>query len=262
MDSYNDDGDTTTTKIIMTTTTTIIINNNNNAAIMTKEHCEKGIQQYVECATTFCRIVAALFGVEPETILSKVSTENLTADATAIPGFKTTGLDDDDFKPASTTAAVASQTLNILRNEIVSMVSSHSPSDSNSIEYVCDIQQVLDEIQETIDEAERSQEGVRQAAQIRINAQKQVSALSDASGGAFASITDENTGVITSIGFGPVSSSVSTDNKTDTATAAKPMMIVKKKKKRKDISDGEDSKSASTTDVKRTKTDLIEEANK
>jgi len=233
--------------------------NNSNAAIMTKEHCEKGIQQYVECATTFCRILATLVGVEPETILSKVSkvgdSENVTADATAPAGFKTTGLNDDDVKPASTTAAVASQTLNILRNAVVSMISSHSPSDSKSMEYVSDIQQVLDEIQETIDEAERSQEGVRQAAQIRVNAQKQVSALSDASGDAFASVTDEDTGVITSIGFGPGSSSVSTDNKINTTTAAKPMMVVKKKKKRKDISDGEISKSASTSDVKRTKTD-------
>mmetsp|Transcript_6618 Transcript_6618/g.7696 ORF Transcript_6618/g.7696 Transcript_6618/m.7696 type:complete len:596 (-) Transcript_6618:221-2008(-) len=233
--------------------------NNNNAAIMTKEHCEKGIQQYVECATTFCRILATLVGVEPETILSKVSkvgdSENVTANATAPAGFKTTGLNDDDVKPASTTAAVASQTLNILRNAVVSMILSHSPSDSKSMEYVYDIQQVLDEIQETIDEAERSQEGVRQAAQIRVNAQKQVSALSDASGGAFASVTDEDTGVITSIGFGPGSLSVSTDNKIDTTTAAKPMMVVKKKKKRKDISDGEISKSASTTDVKRAKTD-------
>jgi len=230
---------------------------NNNAVIMTKEHCEKGIQQYVECATTFCRILATLVGVEPETILSKASkvggSEKLTADAPAPAGFKTTGLDDNDLKPfpASTTAAVASQTLNILRNAVVSMVSSHSPSDSGSTDYICDIQQVLDEIQETVDEAERSQEGVRQAAQIRVNAQKQVSALSDASGDAFASVTDENTGVITSIGFGPVSSSISTD----TTTAAKPMMVVKKKKKRKDISDGEDTKSASTTGVKRTKTD-------
>jgi hypothetical protein len=241
-------------------------NNSANAAVLAKEHCEKGIQQHVECAKTFCRILATLFGVEPETILLKarqqVASEksDTTAAASALAGFKTTGLYDDDFK-SGTTAAIASQTLNALRMTVATMVSSHPPSDTESTDYVVsDIQQMLDEIQETVDESERSQEGVFQAAQIRVNAQKQAAALSDASSGGgatFTSVTNKDTGVITSIGFGPAStSSISiNDANADTKTAAaKPMMVVKKKKKRKDVGDGEDSKPNATDDAKRAKT--------
>jgi hypothetical protein len=241
-------------------------NNSANAAVLAKEHCEKGIQQHVECAKTFCRILATLFGVEPETILSEarqqVASEksDTTTAASAPAGFKTTGLYDDDFK-SGTTAAIASQTLNALRMTVATMVSSHPPSGTESTDYVVsDIQQMLDEIQETVDESERSQEGVFQAAQIRVNAQKQAAALSDASSGgaaAFASVTNEDTGVTTSIGFGPAStSSISiNDANADTKTAAtKPMMVVKKKKKRKDVGDGEDSKLNATDDAKRAKT--------
>jgi hypothetical protein len=241
-------------------------NNSANAAVLAKEHCEKGIQQHVECAKTFCRILATLFGVEPETIVSKArqqvaSEKSDTAAAASTPaGFKTTGLYDDDFK-SGTTAAIASQTLNALRMTVATMVSSHLPSDTESTDYVVsDIQQMLDEIQETVDESERSQEGVFQAAQIRVNAQKQAAALSDASSGAaaaFASVTNANTGVTTSIGFGPApTSSISiNDANADTKTAAaKPMMVVKKKKKRKDVGDEDDSKPNATDDAKRAKT--------
>lgn len=237
-------------------------NNNVNAAVLAKEHCEKGIQQHVECAKTFCRILATLFGVEPETILSKArqqvvseKSDTTTASASAPAGFKTTGLYDDDFK-SGTAAAIASQTLNALRMAVATMVSSHPPSDTESTDYVVsDIQQMLDEIQETVDESERSQEGVFQAAQIRVNAQKQAAALSDASSGggaAFASVTNEDTGVTTSIGFGPASTSSISINDANADTkiaAAKPMMVVKKKKKRKDVGgDGENSKPNDTDD--------------
>jgi hypothetical protein len=243
-------------------------NNNVNAAVLAKEHCEKGIQQHVECAKTFCRILATLFGVEPETILSKArqqvvseKSDTTTASASVPAGFKTTGLYDDDFK-SGTAAAIASQTLNALRMAVATMVSSHPPSDTESTDYVVsDIQQMLDEIQETVDESERSQEGVFQAAQIRVNAQKQAAALSDASSGggaAFASVTNEDTGVTTSIGFGPASTSSISINDANADTkiaAAKPMMVVKKKKKRKDVGgDGENSKPNDTDDdVKRAK---------
>lgn len=220
------------------------------AAILAREHCEKGIQQHVDCARTFCGIVAKLCGVDPEIILklTEIGTDEETDASAKKPaaGFKTTGLDDEieDKKAANGATADASHTLNVWRMALAKLLLSNSPSDPLDSLRVNDILQVLDEIQETIDEAERSQEGVLQAAEIRVKAQQAAAAM-DGDSGALVANPDGST---TTIGFGQAAASVAakaTVNATPATSESaavsdsKPMMIVKKKKKRKDSpSDG------------------------
>ncbi|KAG7362781.1 hypothetical protein IV203_026141 [Nitzschia inconspicua] len=212
-----------------------------NAAVLAKEHCEKGIAAHVECAKTFGGIVAKLCGADPEALLSEVSTSKPSA-----AGFKTTGLDDDIVS-----VAVASQTLNILRKAVTTLVANSPPTDTTAANTVYDIQQVLDEIQETVDEAERAMDAVRQASEIRIQAQKQAAALNGPADGTIVSATED--GVTTSIGFGAISTAVSAPS---TTLVEQPIMVIKKKKKRSADDEEEDSKPPAVPDVKRAKTEL------
>ena len=211
------------------------------ATLLAREHCRKGIEQHVDCARTFCGILAKLYGVDPERILLTTTDADKTADNStkkAVAGFKTTGLDDEDAKgdSTSTVTADASQTLNVWRKSVSNIVATSTPADAADALRASDIVQVLDEIQETIDEAERSQEGVLQAAKIRVKAQQAAAALGGEEGDSTAEVTNAD-GSTTTIGFGKAASSIAEAAKTIetnkvTVADAKPMMVVKKKKKR------------------------------
>lgn len=231
------------------------------AALLAKEHCEKGIQQHVDCAKTFCTIVAKLCGVDPETIVSLTasSSEQESSEKKPAAGFKTTGLDDgvEDKKATTSTTADASQTLNVWRKALATMMLTNSPQDAEDALRVSDIVQVLDEIQETIDEAERSQEGVLQAAEIRVKAQQ--AAAMDGEPGAAVANADGST---TTIGFGQAAASIAATatlaatSKPAAASDAKPMMmVVKKKKKRKDGEDEQKKPPPESDSNKRAKTE-------
>lgn len=229
--------------------------NTQKAALLAREHCAKGIQQHVDCAKTFCGILANLCGVDPETVASPAtgaeSVDAAPPSAKPAAGFKTTGLEPD--QPAgSAAAAAASQTLNVWRKAVATVVAAHAPPGPEDSLRVSDIVQVLDEIQETVDEAERSQEGVRQAAQIRLQAQH-------AAAGEDGGVVANPDGSTTTIGFGTppaVKAAAASGAEGDSSASAKPvMMVVKKKKKRKDLvavggnTDGDDGAN------KRSKTD-------
>ena len=201
------------------------------ATVLATEHCQKGIQQHFDCAKTFCKILAKLCGVDPDTILSAAGSgtdHDATGDAKKPPaGPKTTGLEDEGGSRTE-----ASKTLSSWRATVAGLVKSRNPGDR-----ALDILQVLDEIQETIDEAERSQEAVFQAATIRVRAQR--AAAGDEA-------VDNPDGSTTTIGFGPGASSVAASVTATAVSAtadpaiadAKPMMVVKKKKKRKTVESG------------------------
>lgn len=223
-------------------------------ALLAREHCQKGTMQHVDCARTFCGILAKLCGVDPETALSLTESSSTdpesasggSAKKPAAAGLKTTGLDDEDetkeaLPSTTSTTADASQTLKAWRKAVATMVASHTPPDANDANRVSDIRQVLDEIQETIDEAERSQEGVFQAAQIKIKAQQAAAADGDESADAAPAVFANPDGSTTTIGFGSgVTSAAAEASGAKPATAdARPMMVIKKKKKRKDT--GEES---------------------
>lgn len=217
-----------------------------NAEAVAKVHSKMGIEMQVQCARTLCGIIARLCGVEPELLVEQ--TPGYLGGAPPTPpskpaaGFKTTGLDDED---GAALTAVASQTVNVWRKKVASLVgAAQIPGDTASAEQVFDIQQVLDEIQETIDEAERSQDAIRQAVEIRTQAQR-AAALSANE----ADFTSPD-GASTSIGFGaaPVGASMAAAGEAaplSSAAGGKPMMVIKKKNKRKEIDEeGEDSKPA------------------
>ena len=159
---------------------------------VSQEHCQKGIQLYLECGRSLCGQMAQLSGVDPNTILVTHKDQG---------GFKTTGLETE------TNMGDASQTLSLWRKNASSLASG---------EVVDDLKDTLDIIQETIDEAEKSQDAIRQAAQLKVQAQKAIT-------------KEDEGGVTTTIGFDKPTLSA---DATATAAAAKPMMVVKKKKKR------------------------------
>jgi hypothetical protein len=165
--------------------------------------------------------------VEPSDILEKMNHKQA--------GLKTTGLEEES------SSSEKSQTLRDWRENVANL----SPSDAGDLT-VEDLRQLLDEIQETVDEAERSQDAVRQASQMRVQAQK----AADGEGGELGA-----DGSTTTIGFGKptLSGEVPPVATTTQATAqAKPMMVIKKKKKKRD--EDEDSKPAAV-ESKRAKTE-------
>ena len=160
-----------------------------------------------------CGQLALLCQVKPDTILTTVAAQG---------GFKTTGEEE-------TPNSAASQTLSVWRKNISEL--------SAAGEAVENLKELLDEIQETVDEAERSQDAVREATQLKVQAQNAVGKDDD--------------GVTTTIGFDkPTAEAVL--NAPATA-ASQPMMVVKKKKKRDVPVEEEDSKPAAVEDAKRAK---------
>jgi hypothetical protein len=118
-----------------------------------------------------------------------------------------------------------------------------------------DLRQLLDEIQETVDEAERSQDAVRQAAQLKVQAQNAITKSDEAelSGGGTTAINPW--AGMTTIGF----DKPTMDAKPAAATSASavgqtPMMVVKKKKKR-DATATEEEDAKPSADAKRAKTE-------
>jgi tetratricopeptide (TPR) repeat protein len=159
-----------------------------------QDHCLKGTELYVECARTLCGQIATLCGVDSTAVLS-TSNEGKA-------GFKTTGLVD------AAEASDAIHMLSVWRKNVSSLTP--TAAQDSTIE---DLRQLLDEIQETVDEAERSQDAVRQACQLKVQAQKFMS----------------QDGATTQIGFGKPSLQ---DVVGQAKPAAKPMMVVKRRKKR------------------------------
>jgi tetratricopeptide (TPR) repeat protein len=188
-----------------------------------QEHCQKGVELYIGCAQTLCGQIALLCGVEPSDILEKMNHKQA--------GLKTTGLEEES------SSSEKSQTLRDWRENVANL----SPSVAEDLT-VEDLRQLLDEIQETVDEAERSQDAVRQASQMKVQAQKAVDGEGEELGA---------DGSTTTIGFGKPTLSGEVPPVATTAQA-KPMMVIKKKKKKRD--EDEDSKPAAV-ESKRAKTE-------
>lgn len=182
-----------------------------------QEHCQKGIELYVSCARTLCGHIALLCGMEPTDILEREK----------MAGLKTTGL---ETEPSSSEKA---QMLRAWRESVATL----SPLAAGDLA-VDDLRHLLDEIQEIVDEAERSQDAVRQASQLKAQAQK----AADENGEEIGA-----DGSVTTIGFGNPALSA----EVAVGEQAQPMMVVKRKKKKRD--EGEDGK-PEAVENKRTKT--------
>ncbi|CAJ1956997.1 unnamed protein product [Cylindrotheca closterium] len=170
-----------------------------------REHREAGIELYLDCAKTLCGEIAFLCGKQPSDILNG-------------PEFKTS------TEEETTTASQKSETLRRWRMA----VSSASPSmqgDQNLVDLI----QMLDEIQETIDEAEKSQDAIRQASMLKQQARDDV-----ANGKAGA-----DNGQTSAIGFDKPTAAIATKDVDVAGESAKSIMVVRKKKKRKRVEDSE-----------------------
>ena len=213
---------------------------------LSEEHRVKGIFCYLECAKVFCGIIALACGVDPQEIITGV---RIGEDGVARAGLKTTGLDDRYRETKS--SSKESLALSAMRRR-VSGLTATAVGDNG----INDLKQILDEIQETVDEAAVSQEAVRQASELKVQAQKAA---------AQSGPLEDTTGVTSTIGFGTPtitmnekapSAGLASDSK---QPAAKPMMVIKKKKKRE--APVEENSSAPAADItdgvvsKRTKTE-------
>lgn len=190
---------------------------------LAQDHCQKGVQLYLDCSYTLCGQMASLCAVDPHTTIFCTDQGPATK-----AGMKTTGMNEADIVVSS-----ASQTLTAWRKAISSL----KPVDGEEDDPLfVDLKELLDEIQETIDEAQQSQQAVREASQLKHQAQK-----------ALVTVTED--GATTQIGFGP--STITPIVEPSTTTSDKPMMIVKKKKKR----DDENTAQEHIHEAKRTKTE-------
>lgn len=184
---------------------------------LSEEHRVKGISCYLECAKVFCGTIALACGADPQEIITGV---RIGEDGVPRAGLKTTGLDDQYRETQS--SSNESLALSAMRRRVSGLTA--TAAGDNTIN---ELKQILDEIQETVDEAAVSQEAVRQASEMKMQAQKAV-ANSDP--------LDGEEGVTSTIGFGDAtvrsSQSVAVAATNDSEAPAKPMMVIKKKKKR------------------------------
>ena len=158
----------------------------------------RGFKHYYECATTFGGIVAELCGADPDELVQQA--EN------SVPNFKSTGEDAEDEKEGD--VKMISLKLEALRKCIAEL----DVNDDAKLD-VDNIVSVLDEIQETIDEAESSEQGMQEVTSMK----EQITAMVAAQG-------DDTEEASSSTGFGSAAAAVST-------ATAQPLMVKKKKKR-------------------------------
>jgi tetratricopeptide (TPR) repeat protein len=195
---------------------------------MTPEQIEENrslsIQNYVACGKSFAGQIAFLCGADPEVITLDASEEEQRG--------KTTGMD-----AAELAMNASSRTIRAIRERVKDL---HASGEEDE-ETVHEFKEMLDEIQETIDEAEISKEGIKEVSEMKAKAKADVAALDG--------IANAD-GSTTTIGFGNPMVEATVVVQT-VATSAQPMMVVKKKEKRKE----QDSKMPAQWDAKRAKTD-------
>jgi len=165
-----------------------------------------------ECGKIFGGIVADLCGNDPMDVLEK---------SNQVPNFKTTG----EEEMSSEHPKILGLKLQNLRK----IVSEMTVPEVAQLDYN-DCVAVLEEIQETIDEAENSEKGVHEAKDMK----EEIAALVAAQNSEGTTTTTED-GATTQIGFGSAAAVAST-------AVAQPIMMVKKKKRPNTDVEGEDVK--------------------
>ena len=184
-----------------------------------EEYRTKALTHYLEAAKSFAGQIAFMSGTNPEEIVADV---DVADDQKLLPG-KTTGMDEADLK-----VTAISSTLAAIRARV-------APLGADGDESIFDLKEILDEIQETIDEAESAKQAIGEVAEIKHKA------VAAAEGDGEVVNVDGST---TTIGFGaPVAAAP--------VAAAAPMMVVRKKNKRND----EDSKMPADDAAKKPKTE-------
>jgi len=182
----------------------------------------KSFYHYLACSKTLCGQLAFLANENPAAFLQKAEAD--------IPKFKSTGEDDDD--DAMDHPKIVGLKLQALRKHVAMLTPPEEHQD-----LFLDLNELLQEIQETIDEAENSEKGVQQVSEMKA----EISAAVAAQPGV-GEEEGAGDGATTAIGFGSAAATAST-------ATAQPIMAIKKKNKRP----VEDAKMPAQEDTKRPK---------
>ena len=175
---------------------------------------------FFECGKVFGGMLAELCGADPEELLRSANE--------TLPNFKTTGEEEEQDSGQHEHPKILGLKLENIRK----LVSELIVPEAARLDYNDGVA-VLEEIQETIDEAENSEKGVHEATAMKEQISAAVAAQAeDDIGGAAA---EEAGGSTTTIGFGSAAAVAST-------AAAQPVTMVVKKKKRNVDEEGEDVK--------------------
>lgn len=189
----------------------------------------RGFYHYYECAKTLGGIAAELAGVDPTDLLRQ---------AEQIPHWKSTGEDDNDDetdREQHQHPKVLSLQLSHLRT-LVQSLTLPAPDDETAgvvvAAEVADCRALLNEIQETLDEAEASELGVAQATAMKDEITALVAAQggSVSGGGGTVDSGSRAAATCTTIGFGSAAAA-------STAAAVQPVLMIVKKKKKRDAGD-------------------------
>mmetsp|Transcript_782 Transcript_782/g.1226 ORF Transcript_782/g.1226 Transcript_782/m.1226 type:complete len:541 (-) Transcript_782:402-2024(-) len=202
------------------------------------EYRNKSISHYLECGRVMGGIISSLSGQDPSDIDYNFNKE------------RSVDINVGSSMLMKENASVdASKKLNMIRSHVSKMeASDHSDSD-----LVCDMKEILDEIQEAIDTADDDREGLRDVNAMKKKAEADIIASDKLKKSEKTSVMaandwdkqNESKGEITTIGFSSVLPKSCTSNLTGGNTAfvgnsvssaiatkiAAPMMVVKKKKK-------------------------------
>ncbi|GAX09611.1 hypothetical protein FisN_38Lh029 [Fistulifera solaris] len=165
------------------------------------QHRAQSFHNFYTCARTLSGQLANICGLDAFEFIAKCESD--------IPNFKSTGEEDYTVDHPK----MAGVKLRKLREHVANL--SPPLEDSHTFH---EIRELLDEIQETIDEAETSEQGVREMADLKAEIRAMVA------GAVAEEESTEGGGVTTQIGFGSSEAAATT-------AAAQPLMAVKKKKR-------------------------------
>lgn len=198
----------------------------------------KSVYHFLECSKCFCGQIASICNADPGSVI-KIQPGDLDNEANEdkTPKFKTTGEEDEEMELPK----VASSKLSTMRKRVTALIASADLT-TEQREKVNDLSQLLEDIQETVDEAENSTKGVQQVS----NMKAEVAALAAADGD-IEPLSEGNS--TTTIGFGAATTTTAASAATTSSAsafasanvaaaaaaappaAARPMMVVKKKKR-------------------------------
>jgi tetratricopeptide (TPR) repeat protein len=194
------------------------------------DYTNKALEHYLACGKSFAGLIAFTCGHDPELATKDVDT--------SVGVGKTSGMTEEELRVNQ-----MSLTLKVIRERVETM-----GTDDDQVQ---EWKEILMEIHETIDEAERAGKAMAEVMEMKVQAM----AAADADGE-----IQNIDGSTTTFGFGGEAAAAATANLTslDVATAAegdaKPMMMVRKKQKR-DVPAEDKQTSAQEDASKRAKTE-------
>ena len=165
-----------------------------------EEYRAKALSNYLAAGKSFAGRIAFLCGESPESITAEATEQEK--------GGKTSGMDEADLKVNATSLA-----LKTIRSRVAKL---QSESDADT---VFDLKEILDEIQETIDEAEAASKAIGIVSEMAQNAKAAAEGKEVANGD----------GSTTTVGFGTTEASAKV-----AATPLQPTLVVRKKKRPSD----------------------------